>query len=378
MADPGFGIYIHWPFCQSKCPYCDFNSHVWSEIDHEAWCDAYLCEIDRLAEETSELLVRSVYFGGGTPSLMSGRTVDRLLDRIRARWRFENLVEITLEANPGSVETDRFVAYREAGVTRISIGVQALNDKDLRRLGRLHSTEDALRALDVARNTFERVNFDLIYARQDQSLNAWMAELDQALRFDPSHLSLYQLTIEPGTAFGERFDLGKLGGLPDEDLGADLWDATQEMTNKVGLPGYEVSNHAKPGQESLHNLIYWNCGDYLGLGPGAHGRLSSGPTRWATEAERSPSLWLRSVQARSSSHEHRTRLSRQEVDQELLMMGLRLRSGVDIPDELDKTLYNSINYLVDIGMVQKDARTLSLTEQGRPLLNAVLRHLLKA
>ena len=340
MPDPGFGLYIHWPFCQAKCPYCDFNSHVWNAVDQDDWTEAYLREIDRIAGETGDRILRSVFFGGGTPSLMEGRTVERILDRIRRNWRMTNDVEITLEANPTSVEAQRFAAYRQAGVTRVSLGLQALNDEDLRRLGRLHSAREGLAALEVARRIFDRVSFDLIYARQDQSIAAWQSELDRALSFEPDHLSLYQLTIERGTAFGDRLDRGKLDGLPDEDLGARLWDATQEATERAGLPAYEVSNHAKPGEESRHNLIYWQGGDYAGVGPGAHGRLTLDGRRWATDSATDPKIWLQA--SRSGSTENRSILSESEVFQEKLLMGLRLSDGIVLSDQ-ENGIYHQIS-----------------------------------
>ncbi|WP_084860716.1 radical SAM family heme chaperone HemW [Salibaculum halophilum] len=374
MPDPGFGLYIHWPFCQAKCPYCDFNSHVWTDVDQDDWTKAYLREIDRIASETGDGLLRSVFFGGGTPSLMEGRTVERILDRVRRNWRMTNDVEITLEANPTSVEAGRFSAYRQAGVNRVSLGLQALNDEDLRRLGRLHSAAEGLAALDVARNVFDRVSFDLIYARQDQSVSAWQSELDRALSFDPDHLSLYQLTIEAGTAFGDRLNRGKLAGLPDEDRGASLWDVTQEATDKAGLPAYEVSNHAKPGEESRHNLIYWQGGDYAGIGPGAHGRLTLDGRRWATVSASHPRVWLQA--SRNGSAEDRSILSDSEIFQEKLLMGLRLSDGVVLSSQEEQHLLSNISYLGEIGLVSLDQGRLHLTRAGRPLLNAVLDRLL--
>jgi oxygen-independent coproporphyrinogen-3 oxidase len=361
LPDPGFGLYIHWPFCQAKCPYCDFNSHVWTDVDQDDWTKAYLREIDRIASETGDRILRSVFFGGGTPSLMEGRTVERILDRVRRNWRMTNDVEITLEANPTSVEAGRFSAYR-------------LNDEDLRRLGRLHSAAEGLAALDVARNVFYRVSFDLIYARQDQSVSAWQSELDRALSFDPDHLSLYQLTIEAGTAFGDRLDRGKLAGLPDEDRGASLWDVTQEATDKAGLPAYEVSNHAKPGEESRHNLIYWQGGDYAGIGPGAHGRLTLDGRRWATDAATDPKMWLKA--SVNGSAENRSILSDSEIFQEKLLMGLRVSDGVGLSGQEEQYLWPNISYLEEIGLVSLDQGRLHLTRAGRPLLNAVLDRLL--
>ena len=243
----GFGLYIHWPFCAAKCPYCDFNSHVVRDIDQSVWAQAYEREIARVAAETEGRILNSVFFGGGTPSLMAPDTVTAVLEAVRSHWVFSNDVEITLEANPGSVEAGRFRGYADAGVNRISMGVQALNDADLKRLGRLHSVAEARAAFDIARSVFDRVSFDLIYARQDQGLAEWEVELSQALSMAVDHLSLYQLTVESGTAFGDRYKLGKLRGLPDEDLAADMYALTQDLCLASGFPGYEISNHARPG-----------------------------------------------------------------------------------------------------------------------------------
>ncbi|MEM1234949.1 MAG: radical SAM family heme chaperone HemW, partial [Pseudomonadota bacterium] len=280
---PRFGLYIHWPFCAAKCPYCDFNSHVRSAVDTQRWSRALRSEIERLHRETPDHILSTIFFGGGTPSLMPTQLVADLISDSRARWRTANDVEITLEANPTSVETQKFLEFRDAGVNRVSMGVQALNDADLRKLGRMHSAADAMRALEKAKVAFDRVSIDLIYARQDQSVDAWRAELSQALSLDLDHLSLYQLTIEPGTIFAKRHRAGRLLGLPQEDISADMWDITQELTQEAGMPAYEVSNHARLGAESQHNILYWSGGDWGGIGPGAHGRLTIDGKRWATE-----------------------------------------------------------------------------------------------
>lgn len=375
--DGGFGLYLHWPFCQSKCPYCDFNSHVATQIDQSAWRDAYLAEIGRAAGETPNRILRSVFFGGGTPSLMDPDVVAAVLDRIRQLWPMANQPEITLEANPGSVEAGRFAGYRQAGVNRVSMGVQSLRDEDLRKLGRLHSAAEARKAFDIARTTFDRVSFDLIYARQDQSLADWRAELAEALSMAVDHLSLYQLTIEDGTAFGDRAARGLLRGLPDEDLAADMWDATQDMCENAGRPAYETSNHAVPGAESQHNLVYWRSGDWVGVGPGAHGRLTLGGTRWATETERNPARWLSAVQREGSGEKPRHIVPPAEWATEYLLMGLRLTEGVDLrrhdslaPAPFDRT---RVAGLVDLGLVRLDSDQLIVTAKGRPLLNAILR-----
>lgn len=384
MADDwtngGFGLYVHWPFCQSKCPYCDFNSHVAREIDESAWVRAYLAEIERVASEVPGRVLSTMFFGGGTPSLMQPDTVAAVIDAARHHWPCANDMEITLEANPGSVEATRFHGFRDAGVTRVSMGIQALNDQDLRRLGRLHSAEEALAAFDIARDCFDRVSFDLIYARQDQSLAAWEVELKQALSLAIDHLSLYQLTVEAGTAFGDRQAAGALRGLTDDDRAADMYHLTQEICAAHGMPSYEVSNHAVPGAESRHNLIYWRYGDYAGIGPGAHGRLTIDGGRIATECHRMPNSWLEAVDRKGSGESLRDRLTREEQAQEMLMMGLRLREGVDLDRHAalsgTRIPAERITRLVDLGMVEQDGRHLRVTEDGRAVLNAVLRELL--
>lgn len=377
----GFGLYLHWPFCQAKCPYCDFNSHVAGAVDEARWLRAFEREIARTAEETGPRVLRSVFLGGGTPSLMSPALVEGVLRAVRAAWPLANDVEVTLEANPTSVEAERFRGFRAAGVDRVSLGVQALRDDDLRRLGRLHDADQALRAIEVARSVFARVSFDLIYARQHQTVAAWREELGRALSLGPDHLSLYQLTIEDGTAFGARHRVGRLPGLPDDGLGADLWDVTQALCDAAGLPAYEVSNHAVPGAEGRHNLVYWRSGDWAGIGPGAHGRLTLRGRRWATAAARAPSAWLDAVETGTGEVE-RVEIPAPDRAEELLLMGLRLREGVSLsrhdalaarplaPERLDE--------LTAMGLVRIEGDWLRVTERGRPLLDAVLRRLLGA
>jgi putative oxygen-independent coproporphyrinogen III oxidase len=375
----GFGLYVHWPFCMAKCPYCDFNSHVAAQIDQSRWQRAYLAEIDRIGAETGGRVLGSVFFGGGTPSLMDPDLVDTILSRIRATWPIVNDLEVTLEANPTSVEAGRFRGYRDAGVNRISMGIQALNDPDLRRLGRMHSVSEAKAAFGVARALFDRVSFDLIYARQDQTLAAWKAELSEAIDMAVDHLSLYQLTIEDGTVFGERHAAGKLRGLPEPDLAADMFEVTQELTGRAGMLAYEISNHAQPGQESRHNLIYWRSGDYAGIGPGAHGRLTLAGQRWAIEAPKSPQLWLEKVEQTQMGDGSRETLGSDDRAAEFLMMGLRLTEGIDLKrlGNLGGADLNSkINALSEIGMISAEADRLTVTAAGRPVLNAVLRELL--
>ncbi|WP_377191890.1 radical SAM family heme chaperone HemW [Ruegeria meonggei] len=375
----GFGLYVHWPFCEAKCPYCDFNSHVSKNINQKQWLTSYLSELYRAAAETPHRVLNTIFFGGGTPSLMEPETVAAVIDTARALWRPANDMEITLEANPGSVEAGRFAAYRDAGVNRISMGIQALNDDDLRRLGRIHTVAEARAAFDVARNCFDRVSFDLIYARQHQTLNAWRAELTEALSMAVDHLSLYQLTIEDGTAFGDRYAIGKLRGLPEDDSAADMYLATQEICEAHGLPAYEVSNHAPPGAESQHNLIYWRYGDYVGIGPGAHGRITLDGQKLATETYLSPNAWLTAVK-NGSGEKERTELSRQDQANEYLMMGMRITDGLDIdrfeilsgqPLRQDK-----LSDLIEYGMVTHTDEHLVATKNGRAVLNAVIRELL--
>lgn len=375
----GFGLYIHWPFCQSKCPYCDFNSHVAASIDQDRWMRSYLSEIDRVAALTEDRILRSVFFGGGTPSLMEPELVHALLDRVRAKWRLANSVEITLEANPTSVEAGRFRGYRDAGVNRISMGVQSLNDADLKALGRLHSVDEAMKAFDVARGVFDRVNFDLIYARQNQTVADWQDELKRALSLAVDHLSVYQLTIEEGTAFGDRYAAGKLRGLPEDDTAADMYDATQEICDAAGFPSYEVSNHAKDGAESRHNLVYWRYGDYAGIGPGAHGRLTLGGVRHATETHRNPNMWLDRVEKLGTGETLSEALSDEDALVEFLLMGMRLREGISLDRmaALGGARYAAnIDRLIDMGLVEKEEGRLRASAQGRPVLNGVLRELL--
>ncbi len=375
----GFGLYVHWPFCQAKCPYCDFNSHVVSHIDQRKWADAYVRELDRNAEALEGRVLNSIFFGGGTPSLMHPDTVAAVIDKARQIWSFANDIEISLEANPGSVEAGRFAGYRDGGVNRVSMGVQALNDEDLRKLGRIHSAAEAKSAFDTARSVFDRVSFDLIYARQGQTLANWQSELNEALSMAIDHLSLYQLTIEDGTAFGDRYARGKLRNLPTDDTAADMYQATQDICAAHEMFGYEISNHAAAGAESRHNLIYWRYGDYLGIGPGAHGRITLDGTRYATECHRAPGAWLQAVES-GSGVSHREALLREDTGVECLMMGLRLAEGIDMSrysrltgQELPAV---RLQTLADMGMVTISNDRLAATDQGRAVLNAVLRELL--
>jgi len=376
-ADPGFGVYVHWPFCLSKCPYCDFNSHVrGAPIDEERYLAAFRGEIAHRAALAPGRKVRSVFFGGGTPSLMRPQTVQGIIDAIGAAWRLEPDAEITLEANPTSVEAGRFRGYRAAGVNRLSIGVQAMNDGDLKALGRKHTAAEALAAVALAASLFPRFSFDLIYGRPGQSAEAWRRELAEALDHAGDHVSLYQLTIEPDTIFERLRNAGKLE-LPDEDLSLALFETTREVTQARGLPAYEVSNHARPGGESRHNLIYWRYGEYAGIGPGAHGRLVTSKGRLAQETERHPEMWLTQVETEGNGLVESVLLSREEQGDEFLLMGLRLSEGVD-PRAFERLTGRDIDMarvasLVEDGFLECDERgRIRITAMGAPLLDTVV------
>lgn len=383
MTDPaadwragGFGVYIHWPFCAAKCPYCDFNSHVRAGVDQKAWRRALVSEVAAAAEMLGRRRVGSIFFGGGTPSLMPPETVGAVIDSIAEGFDLDAEAEITLEANPTSVEAARFHGYRSAGVNRISMGIQALRDPDLRALGRMHSVAEARSAFDLARGIFPRASFDLIYARQGQTQDAWRQELAEALAMAADHLSLYQLTIEPGTRFGDLAARGRLRGLPDGDLAADLYQLTQELCSAAGMPAYEVSNHACLGAEGRHNLVYWRCGDYLGIGPGAHGRLTVGGERWAVEAPVSPEAWLDATTHGDRSGISWSALRGSERAMELLLMGLRLDEGVSLDRyrslagvPLDS---EALRELTSLGLVETDDSRIRATGPGRMLLDSVL------
>jgi putative oxygen-independent coproporphyrinogen III oxidase len=342
------------------------------------WEAALLSELDRHAALTPDRLLNSIFFGGGTPSLMPPKMVGRLIDRARSLWSFANDIEITLEANPSSVEASRFADFRAAGVNRVSMGIQALNDPDLKRLGRLHSVAEARSALAVAKAYFDRVSFDLIYARQDQTLEAWQSELTQAIEMSAGHLSLYQLTVEPGTAFGFRAQAGKLGGLPDEDLSADMFEVTHEICAQAGLHGYEVSNYSIKSLESKHNMIYWRGGDYIGIGPGAHGRLTLSGTRHATRTALAPQAWLERVAQRNTGTSHQEILAPQDHANELIMMGLRVSDGISRRriEGVAGAPLNIPDHLLDLGLLELSDSQLRATKAGRPLLNQLVQALM--
>lgn len=381
--EAGFGLYVHWPFCQSKCPYCDFNSHVSDSVSHDDWAEAYLLEMRRYARETPDRVLSSIFFGGGTPSLMKPETVAALVDEAVKLWTPANDIEITLEANPTSVEVGRFKDFRAAGINRVSVGVQALNDQDLRRLGRMHDAREARRAIDISQTIFDRTSFDLIYARQDQSLGDWEAELTEALSLAAGHLSLYQLTIEPGTVFGARFERGLLKGLPEEDIAADMYDLTQDLCGANDRPAYEISNHAQVGDESRHNMIYWRCGDFIGIGPGAHGRLTDlSGDRYATAAPLMPTQWLEGALRGYDITDGRERLTTESRATELVLMGMRVNDGIYLADYqklMGKPLSPAkIQSLTEQGLVSITDERLHTTHSGRLLLNWILKELLLA
>ena len=375
--DGGFGIYVHWPFCAAKCPYCDFNSHVRHQpVDQDRYAAAFEREIAHFAELTGGKSVQSVFLGGGTPSLMAPETVGRILNAISEHWSMDENVEISMEANPSSVEAERFKGYRAAGVNRVSLGVQSLIDTDLKLLGRLHDAETARNAIEIARETFPRLSFDLIYARPGQTLEGWTEELGQAIALAADHLSLYQLTIEEGTPFHALYHAGKLK-VPDPDLGAEFYELTQKVTEAAGMPAYEVSNHAKPGAECRHNLVYWRYGDYVGVGPGAHGRLTVGVNRLATSTERHPETWLENVERHGHALVENMGLSEEEQGDEFLLMGLRLNEGIDLA-RYERFAHRSIDpkrikSLLEHGMVEEIGENrVRATREGFFVLDAVV------
>jgi len=376
-------LYIHWPFCKSKCPYCDFNSHVRASIDEARWRAALLKDLEHYAGLTPGGAIASIFFGGGTPSLMAAETVAAVLERTAALWPLEPDVEITLEGNPTSIESQRFREFRSAGVNRVSLGVQALEDGALKFLGRGHDVKEALAALEVARQTFERFSFDLIYARPGQTVTCWEQELDRAIALAGEHLSVYQLTIEAGTAFAPAHARGDFV-LPDEETQAALYETTVARLEAAGLPAYEISNHARPGAECRHNLVYWRYGDYVGVGPGAHGRLTLDGARVATRQHRAPETWLEAVERQGHGGEEPLSLTPHEQRDELLMMGLRLtegvsrtrvreRLGLDLEAALDRDRMAS---LIEAGFLELDSERLVATPAGRQRLNAVLAQLI--
>ncbi len=381
----GFGLYVHWPFCVSKCPYCDFNSHVRERIDAARWQAAYLREMAQYAEAGTGQgeTVTSVFFGGGTPSLMPPETAAAILEAARQYWRFSDDVEITLEANPNSAEAGKFTAFAAAGINRLSIGVQSFNAEVLEFLGRAHDADEARRAIESAQKAVPRYSFDLIYARPEQTAAQWRAELREALALAGDHLSLYTLTIEPNTGFAGAVARGALHPMPSDDQAA-LYDVTQEILDDAGLSAYEISNHARPGGESRHNLVYWRSGEYLGLGPGAHGRILRDGAWQATQTRRKPEVWLEQVEAQGHGRESETPVAPAERAEEALMMGLRLAEGVYAANfraatglELDDVVSRERSAPLEAaGLVYRDNVRLVATRDGRAVLDGLLARLL--
>ena len=373
-----FGVYVHWPFCKAKCPYCDFNSHVrHGGVDAVSFADALVRELSFMRGLSGPRDVTSVFFGGGTPSLMPPSAVGQVLDAVAALWTVAPDAEVTLEANPTSVEAANFRGYRAAGVNRVSVGVQALDDADLAALGRRHTAQEALAAFRLAASVFPRTSFDLIYARPDQTCAAWRAELSRALHEQQGHMSLYQLTIEEGTVFADRHAKGTLS-VPGEETAADLYDLTQELTEAAGLHAYEVSNHARPGHECRHNLVYWRGGDYAGAGPGAHARLSTADGRRAFVTEKHPETWRDRAMRDGHALVEDTLLDPGASAVERLLMGLRLDEGVTLDETLRVRIdAAALDSLADGGLIARDGGTIRATRDGRRVLDAVLRALIR-
>ena len=371
-------LYVHWPFCVTKCPYCDFNSHVRASVDDAAWCAGLLADLAHEASRLPGRRLASIFFGGGTPSLMPPATVATIIDAATTHWPAMPDIEITLEANPSSVEAARFASFATAGVNRLSLGLQALDDSDLKLLGRPHDLAQGLAALAVAQKHFARVSFDLIYDRPGMTPDSWGAELGRALGFGTDHLSLYQLTLEPGTRFTALAAKGQLV-LPDAETSADLFDLTRAMTAAAGIPAYEVSNHARPGSESRHNITYWTYGDYAGIGPGAHGRRQG----MATERLKKPETWLATVQAQGHGMANEMALTAGERATEALVMGLRLGDGIDAAlfhartglALADVLRGDRVARIVAQGLLEHDSYGLRLTPAGQPFVDAVLKEI---
>lgn len=383
FLDSQMGVYVHWPFCASKCPYCDFNSHVRPSVDQNVWLDSYLTALEYFFSHTAEKQVVSVFFGGGTPSLMEPFLVEAIINKIRQRWRISNDLEITLEANPTSVEATKFHAYKEAGVNRLSLGVQSLVIDDLRFLGREHDVDDALKAIRIADQCFDRYSFDLIYARPGQTLDQWADELKRALDLSKGHLSLYQLTIERSTPFYIRHKRGEFQ-IPDDVRGAEFYHLTSEITSGYGLPAYEVSNHAAYGQECRHNLLYWHGADYIGIGPGAHGRFHMGTQKVATQGHRAPEIWLKQVLLDGHGCHPFEDIDARSCFEENLMMGMRLTRGICLEDigrrlslDWEKWFdWHHLKILQDQGWASYENGILVLNTEGLLRLNSILPYLL--
>ena len=381
-------VYIHWPFCKKKCPYCDFNSHVSDAVDHKRWAEVLKANIESFARLTDEKQVSSVFFGGGTPSMMEADTIATCIQAVQANWQASNDFEVTFEANPTSSAAKKFEAFREAGVNRISVGVQSFDNEALKFLGREHSAEEAKDAIAMARDIFPRASFDLIYGRPEQSLDQWRGELEQALAFNPDHISVYQLTIEEGTQFHTRHQRGDFI-MPEADVEAQFYDLTQDVLGAAGLPAYEVSNHAKQGEQSRHNMSYWRYDDYVGVGPGAHGRFVSGGKRMTTRGHKAPEIWLEKAKNGYTGSGVDDGYKTENIDsdtafEEALMVGLRLSEGVDVMRLEEKTGRKFEDYidqrklsqLIDEGYISYDLERVTCTMQGIKTLNSLLLYLL--
>lgn len=379
------GVYIHWPFCAAKCPYCDFNSHVRAGVDQERYLAAYVKGLEHYASLTPDREVVSIFFGGGTPSLMQPQIVAGIIDAVRKNWRVSNDLEVTLEANPTSVEAQKFAGFKDAGVNRISMGVQALNDADLKFFGREHNVAEAFKAIEIAGNIFDRYSFDLIYARPNQSIDAWAAELREAVKYARGHLSLYQLTIERNTPFYMRYNRGEFA-IPDDVAGAQIYHITQDILEEAGLPSYEVSNHAASGHECRHNLVYWHYADYIGVGAGAHGRfVAADGQKYASREHAAPEIWLERVEAHGHGAHPYEPISVQDRFAESLMMGLRLRGGISLPDIEARTSCAAADMIdsarletvIKEGWGALENGQLSLTREGFLRLNALIPFILR-
>ncbi len=380
---PNLAIYIHWPFCKSKCPYCDFNSHVTNSVNHEQWRKSYLKEISYFEDDIKQHNISSIFFGGGTPTLMEPETAESIISHLQTITNFNNDIEITLEGNPTSVEADKLENFKLAGVNRVSLGVQSLNASDLKFLGREHSSLEAIKAVETAQRIFDNYSFDLIYARPEQTLKDWETELTQALKIAGNHLSLYQLTIEKGTRFFSDYSKGAFK-IPDEDLAADFYLLTREIMEAHGMPAYEVSNHAKPGFESRHNMSYWHYDDYLGIGPGAHGRITKNGNKHAMMMSHKPEIWLDNVAKNNHSIQTDMLLDMDNVKDELVMMGLRVREGISrkrfvniIGCDIEEAIPSAkIDKLRTNHLIELDEVGLRCTDKGMLLVNFIAAELL--
>ncbi len=380
LDETTLSIYVHWPFCESKCPYCDFNSHVRKSIDDSAWEIAYIKSIENWFLDKPRNKIKSIYFGGGTPSLMKPSTIEKIIQKLYSVCEISNNPEITMEANPSSIEMEKFSYYASAGINRVSIGVQALNNYDLKKLGRKHTVQDAINSIKIAKKCFNNISFDLIYARQDQTLKSWSKELKSALSLADNHISLYQLTIEKHTRFEELNRRGLLRGLPCDDLAADFYDLTQDICNKKNLPAYEISNHAKLGSESVHNLNYWRYQNYLGIGPGAHSRMVKKGQKFSIENFSVPEKWLSEIISNRSGVSSMEPVTIFDQAEEYLMMALRLEEGANLDryETLAKKSINTekIDQLKDLNLINIKENILQISPNGKKVLNTIISHLI--